>query len=439
MPLKNPDTPVNLFWFRRDLRIADNTGLYHALTSGKPVLALFIFDTDITDELPEDDPRVTYIHYNVRMLNLFLHISGSSICVRKGKPKTILKELVAQLKIGTVYANEDYEPYAKSRDAEIRNLLEEHNIQFKTFTDQVVFAPGKILKADGKPYTVFTPFAKKWMKEYEKSEFETKTVETLLGNFVKRSPDLIPELSELGFKENMKPVPDPVLTPQTLKGYENNKDYPAKNATSALGTHLRFGKVSIRKIAKQAYDCNHTFLRELIWREFFMQILHFFPEVVTKSFKPKYDRIEWRNNETEFEAWKQGRTGYPFVDAGMRQLNATGLMHNRVRMVAASFLTKHLLMDWRKGEAYFAEKLMDYELASNNGNWQWAAGSGCDAAPYFRIFNPTSQTQKFDKELKYIRKWIPEIDDLSYPKPIVEHKFARKRAIDTFKKALSND
>ena len=241
----------------------------------------------------------------------------------------------------------------------------------------------------------------------------------------------------MGLKESSIEIPSARFPSEIIKNYHNTRNLPAENGISRLGVHLRFGTISIRRLAEQALALNKTYLNELVWREFFMMILWHFPKVVDYSFKPAYDFIEWRNDEKEFEAWCNGKTGYPMVDAGMRELNQTGYMHNRVRMITASFLTKHLLVDWRWGERYFAEKLLDYELSSNNGGWQWAAGSGCDAAPYFRVFNPELQTKKFDPELKYIRKWVPEFEGFNYPEPIVEHKFARQRALDTYKQGLN--
>ncbi len=437
MALRTPNIRLTVFWFRRDLRLADNTGLYQALTSGFPVLGLFIFDTDILDKLPRNDPRFTFIHTNVRLLNLFLHVSGSAILPKKGKPLDVFRELVDNYNIEAVYTNEDYEPYARKRDSEVAEFLKTRGIGFHSFKDQVVFAPDEILKTDGKPYTVYTPYAKKWLEKFQQTQLDIKLVENLLQNFVPATPDKIPEIDELGFIENRMPVPDPVLNAQILNRYEAERDFPALQGTSGMSVHFRFGKISVRKIAQQAQQHSPVFLGELIWREFFMQILWHFPHVVEKSFKPAYDRIEWRNNEAEFAAWCEGRTGYPLVDAGMRELLATGSMHNRVRMITASFLVKHLLIDWRWGEAFFAEKLMDFDLAGNNGNWQWAAGCGCDAAPYFRIFNPTAQAQKFDKDLEYIRNRIPEFDTLDYPQPIVNHEFARERVLSAYKKALT--
>ncbi len=438
MPLRNPQIRLNIFWFRRDLRLTDNTGLYQALTSGTPVLGLFIFDTDIIDKLHKNDLRITFIHNNLRLLNLFLHISGSAIVVKKGKPVDIFKHLADTFSVEAVYTNEDYEPYARKRDAEVSVYLKSKGIHLKSHKDQVIFAPHEILKKDGSPYTVYTPYARAWLEKFEHISLDIKPIELLLDNFVKATPDKIDEIEDFGFVENRMPVPDPVLNARILQNYAAERDFPALQVTSGLGAHLRFGKVSVRNIAKQAKAHSPIFLGELIWREFFMQILYHFPHVAEKSFKPNYDNIEWRNNESEFVAWCEGRTGYPLVDAGMRELLATGTMHNRVRMVVASFLTKHLLIDWRWGETFFAEKLMDFELSANNGNWQWAAGSGCDAAPYFRIFNPAEQTKKFDKELAYIRKWVSEFDTFDYPKPIVEHAFARERALLTYKKGLNS-
>jgi deoxyribodipyrimidine photo-lyase len=425
---------INIFWFRRDLRLDDNTALIKALESGLPVLTVFIFDTNIIDELPPDDPRISFIHETLFLINDKLKKSGSSIFIRKGDPKKIWNELIVSHEINSVYINKDYEPYAIQRDNVIEALLWSKQIALKRFKDQVIFEEGEILKSDNKPYTIFTPYKRRWMK---------KLSDNLPMNMLSQSPakknyqkyiHQFPSLEELGFSKSSVKVKPFDLS--VIKEYDKYRDYPSADKTSYLGPHLRFGTVGIRKIVMDALDMNAVFLGELIWREFFMQILFNFPDVITGNFKPKYNNIEWKNNEEEFERWCNGETGYPLVDAGMRQLNTTGYMHNRVRMITAGFLCKHLLTDWRWGEAYFAQKLLDYELSSNNGNWQWAAGTGCDAAPYFRVFNPETQIQKFDRNKEYVRKWIEDYDNPVYPKPIVDHDFARKRAISAYKSAL---
>lgn len=429
---------VNIFWFRRDLRLDDNHGLYHALNGKLPVLPIFIFDTDILELLPKDDARVTFIYETLQSIRKTLLQHNSSLAIFYGKPIDIYKQLIERYTIESVYTNHDYEPYALKRDKEIGQFLKEQNIAFQTFKDQVIFEKNDVTKSDGLPYLVYTPYMKAWKAKFNSKMVETFPSESLFDNFIKTSelPNL--SLSDIGFQVSNQKVTPYKVNSELIQNYEATRNFPAQDATSKLGPHLRFGTVSIRKmVAKAIAETNEVFWQELIWREFFMQILWHFPHTVTQSFKPQYDRIEWRNNETEFQLWCEGKTGYPLVDAGMRELNTTGFMHNRVRMLVGSFLCKHLLIDWRWGEAYFAEKLHDYEMASNIGNWQWVAGCGVDAAPYFRIFNPTTQIEKFDKDLKYIQKWVPEFQELTYPTPIVEHKIARERCLNVYKKALN--
>lgn len=429
---------INIFWFRRDLRLEDNVGLYHALQSEHPVYPLFIFDPEILDNLPKNDARVTFIFDQLqKMRDRLQNKSESSLAIYFNSPKAIFNTLLKEYNVQQVFTNHDYEPYAKKRDGEIKTLLQENNVRFKTFKDQVLFEKKEVVKNDGSPYVVYTPYKNKWKEIFNPS---TDLVDYKLNfsKFVKNThlPNLI--LSDIGFKKAPIKIPGYTVTKDLIQNYEATRNFPAKeNGTSRLGPHLRFGTVSIRKMVKKAIqEENEVFWNELIWREFFMQILWHFPHTVHKAFKPKYDRIAWRNNEEEFERWKKGETGYPLVDAGMRELNSTGYMHNRVRMLVASFLCKHLLIDWRWGEGYFAEKLLDYEMASNVGNWQWAAGSGVDAAPYFRIFNPMTQVQKFDKEKEYINTWVPDLQELTYPTPIVDHKLARERCLKTYKQAV---
>ncbi len=428
---------ITLFWFRRDLRLHDNTGLNKALMEKDSVLPLFIFDRHILDELNSpQDARVNFIHQTIHRMKKELEAKGSPLMIRYGYPEEVFKSLINEFNIEAVYANHDYEPYARERDREIEELLQNFNIEFKTFKDQVIFEKKDVLKKDGKPYTVYSPFGRRWMEHFSEDMLADQPSKKQMNKFYKTGPFPGISLEKMGFKESDVEIPSSHFPKEIIKNYHNTRNLPAENGTSRLGVHLRFGTISIRRLAEQALDLNKTYLNELVWREFFMMILWHFPGVVDHSFKPAYDLIEWRNDETEFEAWCNGQTGYPIVDAGMRELNETGYMHNRVRMITASFLTKHLLVDWRWGERYFAEKLLDYELSSNNGGWQWAAGSGCDAAPYFRVFNPELQTKKFDPELKYIRQWVPEFEGFDYPKPVVEHKFARQRALDTYKKGL---
>lgn len=423
---------VSIFWFRRDLRLEDNKGLHEALQSGNKVIPLFIFDEDILENLPKNDARVTFIYQTLEQLDKELKKHQCSLVVKKGKPLAIWKKLTEEYIIGEVYTNKDYEPYAIKRDKEVADFLASKGIAFNAFKDQVVFEENEVLKDDGTPYTVFTPYKNKWLQNFsEKRDTQEFTID--LANFYQFSSEF-PSLTSIGFEESTIKVKPYNLS--NLDSYDEVRDFPAEDKTSYLSPYFRFGLVSTRKMVRFALKTNQTFLSELIWREFFMQILYHFPKVVTQNFKQKYDAVPWRNNEEEFKKWCEGKTGYPMVDAGMRELNETGYMHNRVRMITAGFLCKHLLIDWRWGEAYFAEKLLDYDLSANNGNWQWAAGTGCDAAPYFRVFNPESQLKKFDKDLQYVRKWVKDFDELTYPQPMVEHKFARERAINTYKKAL---
>ena len=425
---------VNIFWFRRDLRIEDNRALGEALNSGLPVLPVFIFDTNITDDLPSDDPRISFIYETLSSLNSELNKKSSSVCIMKGDPEEEWKELIVSYDINAVYFNKDYEPYALCRDNSVETLLIKLGIPVFKFKDQVIFEEGEILKPDNKPYTIFTPYKNKWLKEFhDPASMKGSYKENYRDNFFKIILPF-PSLEEIGFKKSSIKVREYDLS--VIPDYGKYRDLPAEDRTSYLSSHLRFGTVSIRSVIRMAARENPVFLSELIWREFFMQILYHFPYVVTGNFRHMYDDIPWRNNDREFEKWCRGETGYPIVDAGMRQLNETGYMHNRVRMITAGFLCKHLLVDWRWGEAYFAEKLLDYELSSNNGNWQWAAGTGCDAAPYFRVFNPDAQQKKFDPKKEYIRRWVPEFDKTGYAEKIVDHNFARQRAIDTYKTGI---
>ncbi|MBI6121414.1 deoxyribodipyrimidine photo-lyase [Salegentibacter maritimus] len=430
---------VNVFWFRRDLRLDDNVGFLEALKSGIPVIPIFIFDTEILEKLPEDDARVTFIHEQLQQMRKELQDNySSSVAMYHGEPTKIFQQLIKEYQIEKVFTNHDYEPYATKRDKEIANLLSKSNIEFHTFKDQVIFEKDEVVKKDGDPYVVYTPYMKAWKELFKTQNLKIHYTSQYLDNLIQntRLPNL--SLSDIGFKTSKIKVPEYDVTPTLIQKYENTRNIPAKDSTSRLGPHLRFGTVSPRKMVKKANtENNKTFLNELIWREFFMQVLYHNPDTITESFKKKYDRINWRNNKEEFEKWKAGKTGYPLVDAGMRQLNKTGFMHNRVRMLVGSFLCKHLLIDWRWGEAYFAEKLLDYEMSSNVGNWQWVAGSGVDAAPYFRIFNPTTQIDKFDKDKKYIKEWVEEFGTDDYPEKMVDHKEARERALEVYKEAVS--
>lgn len=425
----------SLFWFRRDLRLEDNKGLAAALESGKAVLPIFIFDTNIIEDIGNNDPRISFIYTNLELINNKLLLNNSSLLILQGDPIATIKDLITSYNICEVHFNRDYETYAISRDAQVAKILKSEGIALFTHKDQVIFEKDEVCKADMMPYTVFTPYKNKWLNTLAPVMTETSALVNKPGFINARFR--FPSLKELGFIEsNIKVGPYDL---DVADNYEKTRNYPAiKGGTSSLSPHLRFGTVSIRQVISKLYPGNISLLNELIWREFFMQILFHFPEVVSHNFKRKYDGIAWRNREDEFELWCRGQTGYPIVDAGMRQLNQTGIMHNRVRMVTAGFLCKHLLIDWRWGEAYFAEKLLDYELSSNNGNWQWAAGTGCDAAPYFRVFNPLEQLRKFDKDYEYVKRWIPELNSAEYPEPIVDHRFARNRAIEVYKKGIQN-
>ena len=427
---------MTVFWFRRDLRLEDNHGLFEALYSSESVLPIFIFDKTILDELPKDDARVTFIHESLSEINAKLQKINKSLAVFYGKPEAIFKQICSENKIEAVYTNHDYEPYALKRDAELNTFFKDKSIDFKTFKDQVIFERDEVVKDDGTPYVVYTPFSNKWKEKLKSNPIENYDSEKLLDKITKHSYPFL-SLNEIGFLESEIKVQPYAISKKIIENYNQTRNFPAIDQTSYASVHLRFGTISIRKLVQYAAKFqDETYLKELIWREFFMQILWHFPETVHKSFRPKYDAIKWKNDEKLFEKWCNGKTGYPIVDAGMRQLNKTGYMHNRVRMVVASFLTKHLLIDWRWGETYFAQKLLDYEQSSNVGNWQWAAGSGVDAAPYFRIFNPTEQVKKFDKDLKYIKKWVPELETLHYSNPIVDHKVARELCLKTYKEAV---
>jgi len=429
---------VNIVWFRRDLRLADNAALYHALKSDNAVLPIFIFDKNILDKLVDKaDRRVEFIHAALTEMQHQLTEMGSSLTVFYSTPIEAFKQLLGQYFINKVFTNHDYEQYAMDRDAQIAELLKEHGASLHTYKDQVIFEKDEVTKDDGKPYTVFTPFSNKWKAALKPFHLKAYPTEKYFNNFYKQSALPILTLESMGFVAVDKPFPSKELNLALVSKYQELRNFPAIKGTSQLGVHLRFGTVSIRAIGRQCQNLSTTFLNELIWRDFYHAILWHFPNVRRgEAFKKEYELIEWENNETFFEKWCAGKTGYPIVDAGMRELNATGFMHNRVRMIVASFLTKHLLIDWRWGELYFAQKLLDFDYAANNGGWQWAAGCGCDAAPYFRVFNPRLQTEKFDKDLKYIRKWVPELDSFSYPQPIVVHEVARKKVLEVYAKAL---
>jgi deoxyribodipyrimidine photo-lyase len=431
---------VVLCWFRRDLRIADNTAFFNALNSGISVVPVFVFDKAILDKLEDkNDRRVTFIYEALSAMQTAFVEAGSTLDVFYGTPQEAFANYTDKYTIKAVYANEDYEPYARDRDNAIAASLAAQDIPFHSFKDHVIFAKEELLSDAGKPYTVFTPFSKKWRKLLTDDHLSARPSESLLGNLFKQPVIEMPSLASMGFKNTSLPFPKSIVSNTLIKNYEEQRNFPSVAGTSRIGVHLRFGTVSVRQLVNQATDLSHTFVNELIWRDFYHAVLWHFPQTAKQSLKTEYDKIAWRNNVAEFDAWKEGRTGYPLVDAGMRELSATGFMHNRVRMVVASFLTKHLLIDWRWGEAWFAAKLLDYDMAANVGGWQWAAGGGADAAPYFRIFNPTSQAEKFDPGFAYVKQWVPEFGTSSYPQPIVDHAFARKRTLAAFQLALKGE
>ena len=433
--------PINIFWFRRDLRLEDNVGLFNALKDGLPVLPIFIFDSNILDKLSDkNDRRVAFIHHSLLNIQKALLQIGSSLHVIHDSPENAFTKLTSTYEVSKVFTNHDYEGYGIERDNQIATLLQNKGIEFHTFKDQVIFEKDEVIKDDGKPYTVFTPYSRKWKARLLAEPIQIVDTKKHFHHFIQTSVIKIPSLSEIGFNDTGEAFPSHQLDSNIVAHYAQNRDTPSINGTSKLGLHLRFGTISIRELAIKAAPLSETYINELIWRDFYHMIVWHFPHVnKNQSFKPAYDFIQWRNNENEFDKWCKGQTGYPIVDAGMRELNTTGFMHNRVRMIVASFLCKHLLIDWKWGEAYFAQKLLDFDFAANNGGWQWAAGSGCDAAPYFRIFNPYLQTKKFDPELKYIKKWVPEFQEFGYAKPIVDHEFARKRCLEVYGKALKKE
>ena len=429
---------ISIFWFRRDLRLHDNAGLYHALKSGNPVLPIFIFDKNILDKLEDKkDKRVQFIHNALSEIQEQLQQLGSTLLVKYGTPEEIFPALLNEYEVSAIFTNHDYEPYAQVRDEAVKEYAMTEAVDFYTFKDQAIFEKNEILSGAGTPYTVFTPYSRKWKEKVNAFYLKSYPNEKYFNNFLKTDKIEMPSLADMGFQSTSTVFPKKEVRENIVKNYAEKRDFPATEGTTRLSVHLRFGTVSIRELARTAQRLSETWLNELIWRDFYFNILYHFPHVGQGlAFRKEYDKIQWRNNETEFKKWCEGKTGYPIVDAGMRELNTTGFMHNRVRMVVASFLTKHLLIDWRWGEAYFAQKLLDFDLSANNGGWQWASGSGCDAAPYFRVFNPRLQTEKFDKNLEYIKKWVPELNSFDYPLPIVDHDFARKRVLEVYQKAL---
>ena len=435
---------IAIHWFRRDLRFEDNAGLHAALDGSLPVLPAFIFDENILRRLDNpQDRRVQFLHAEVQRLKQESQAAGSDLLGAFGEPLAVWKQWIPMLaasgyEVKAVFVNRDYEPYAKERDAEVWSFFKTQNIAFHGRKDSVILEKDEVMKDDGKPYTVFTPYSKKWRKVLQDVDLAARPSETLLDRLLPCKMEALPSLISMGFEpEDGFDFPNRQIESSILEGYADQRDLPAIPGTSRLSLHLRFGTVGIRQAARAGFQHSDKWLTELIWRDFYQMIIHHFPHSVQQAFKPQYDQVPWRQDEKAFKAWQAGKTGYPLVDAGMRELMATGFMHNRVRMVVASFLCKHLLLDWRLGERHFAAHLLDFDLASNVGGWQWAAGSGCDAAPYFRVFNPTSQLAKFDPDLLYVKRWVPEFGTSLYPEPIVEHKFARQRALDTYKIALN--
>ena len=431
---------VSIFWFRRDLRLEDNAGLWKALKSGYPVVPIFIFDKNILNKLQDKtDARVSFLHNKLTEIQGQLKQLGSSLQVVHGTPLETMKELTEQYEVKQVFLNRDYEPYARERDEQVFNFWKDKGVEVIGAKDHVIFEKNEVVKADGTPYLVFSPYGKAWRKKLTEYHSKAYPTEAYFGNFYKQEQRNIPSLQEMGFEPTSIELPSSAVDESIIKTYDATRNFPAnEKGTTRLGMHLRFGSISVRHLLRKGLTGNDTFVNELIWRDFFQMALYYFPNSREKAIKPKYDLIPWETNMDHYQAWCEGKTGYPIVDAGMRELNATGYMHNRVRMIVASFLTKHLLIDWRLGERYFADKLLDFDLASNIGGWQWASGSGLDAAPYFRVFNPTSQLEKFDKQLKYVKRWVPEYGTSKYPDPIVDHKWARERCLDRFKTALAN-
>ena len=431
---------ASIFWFRRDLRIDDNPGLYEALGNSKNVIPIFIFDTNIIDNLPSDDNRIKFIWHSLSLLNERLKEVGSKLNVFKGNPLEVFKKIILKYRLISVYVNRDYEKYSIKRDKEINTFLNENKIAFNASKDHVLFEPNEILKSDGTPYTVFTPYSKKWFEKFYSEKLPQYQIKNLVDNFFKTNYKPIMSLSEIGFSNDEIEFEKFNLGDELIKNYNSKRDFPYLNSTSKIGPYLRFGLISVREVGKKTIEkkFDQSFLRQLIWRDFYIQIFFHFPDSENENFKPAYDKIIWLNEEEKFEKWCAGETGYPIVDAGMKELNKTGFMHNRVRMIAASFLCKHLLIHWKKGESYFAKKLLDYEMASNVGNWQWVAGTGVDAAPYFRLFNPEIQMKKFDPQKVYIKKWLPKYDPENYLEPIIDHNYARERCLNAYKIALNN-
>lgn len=473
-----PDRPSSrLVWFRRDLRIDDHAALYHALRAGGPVWCVFVFDTDILDELLAEglsaDRRVEFIHASVTELDAALRALGGGLIVRHGRAREVVPQLARELGVAGVVANRDYEPAAFARDRAVHDALARDGIAFDTYKDQVVFECDEVLTQGGKPFSVFTPYKNAWLKKLTPFHLKAYPVRTYADALAAVAAGDIPSLADMGFRSTnlaTLKLPAGMSGADTLfdafldriDRYKVLRDFPAAKGPSYLSVHLRFGTISIRRLAREAHARGgagaETWLSELIWRDFYFQILWHNPHVVGASFRPEYDAVRWVDDAAKFRAWCEGRTGYPLVDAAQRQLAQTGYMHNRLRMVSASFLTKDLGIDWRRGEHWFARQLNDFDLAANNGGWQWAASTGCDAQPWFRIFNPVTQSEKFDADGQFIRRYCPELAKFDkkrihapwlatpleqkmagcvigsdYPAPIVDHAAAREATLARFK------
>lgn len=429
---------INVFWFRRDLRINDNHALFNALKSGLKVVPIFIFDKDILKEFPNtNDRRLNFIYKELKNINNKLLEFNSSILIFNSTVKSSFENLLQKFNVNAVFYNKDYEPYATKRDSEIELYLKERGIEFKGYKDHVIFETNEIVKPDKTPYTVFTPYSKKWKLLLETEMLKTFESEELIKNFL-TFEGRFPTLKELGYNELDYIFPKSNFNKNVIRSYETQRNFPHLDGGSKLGVHLRFGTISIRTAVNNALKFSDCWLNELIWREFFIQLMWHFPKNEHFCFKQKYNYFEWLNDEAKFDKWCKAETGFQIVDAGIRELIQTGYMHNRVRMITANFLTKLLQIDWRWGERFFAEHLLDYELAINNGNWQWAAGTGADAAPYFRIFNPLEQIKKFDSNNIYIDKWLPK-EKYKQIKPIVDYKVARSQYLERFSQFLKNE
>ena len=430
-------TPVCIFWFRRDLRLHDNKGFYAALKSGLPVVPLFIFDKDILDALQyKDDKRISFIYKAIEAMQAQLQKEGSTMEVRYGKPRDIFKQLLQDYEVKAVHTNEDYEPYAAERDGAVENLVKSNGATFHLYKDQVIFAKDEVTKKDGGHYSIFGPYSRAWRAQLKDDNHAPAPSEKHLKNCLAQKSKPMPTLAEMGFEKVALPTLPTQWDKEIIKHYHSTRNLPAVAGTTKMGVHLRFGTVSVRQLLAEALPINETYVNELTWREFFMQMLWHQPRLVDEPCNLRYANIQWRNNEEEYLRWCRGETGVGIVDAGMRELNETGFMHNRVRMLTASYLVKNLLVDYKWGEAYFGEKLLDFDLSANNGNWQWVAGCGCDAAPYFRIFNAELQAKKFDPKDQYIRKWVPEYGTSKYPKPMISHAAAKERCLKAYKAAL---